>query len=133
MKKALLLAAVAVLLGGCETAPIKTIQQEIKGLFQQNQGEPDLAAGIRAYEDGNYNEAARRLQSALDQGLGRPDRVRAHKYLAFIYCSSGRERQCRDEFRKALAIDPDLELAPAEVGNPIWGPIFRSEKARGQS
>ena len=56
------------------------------------------------------------------------ERADAHKYLAFIHCSSNRERQCRDEFRKALAVDPALELAPAERGHPVWGPIFRSLK-----
>jgi len=49
--------------------------------------------------------------------------------VAFIHCSENRSRQCRDEFRKALAIDPDMELAPAEAGHPTWGPIFRSAKA----
>ena len=40
-----------------------------------------------------------------------------------------RSGPCREEFRKALAIDPGMELAPAEAGHPIWGPIFRSVKA----
>jgi len=26
-------------------------------------------------------------------------------------------------------VDPGLELAPAEAGHPVWGPIFRSLKA----
>jgi hypothetical protein len=60
-----------------------------------------------------------------------PDKQRAnaHKHLAFIHCSWNQERECRDEFRKALAVDPTLELAPAEAGHPVWGPIFRSLKA----
>ena len=51
------------------------------------------------------------------------------KHLAFINCSQGRTGPCRDDFRKALAIDPSLELSPAEAGHPTWGPIFRSLKA----
>ncbi|HXF66595.1 MAG TPA: TssQ family T6SS-associated lipoprotein [Burkholderiales bacterium] len=125
MKRTALLLA-ALLLAGCESAPIR----EIRGLFQPHKGEPELAAGIRSYEDGRYAESARQLQSALDAGLGRTDQVRAHKYLAFIHCSSGRERACREEFRKALDLDPGFELAPAEAGHPVWGPVFRSEKAR---
>ncbi len=125
MKKTLMLLAAVVLLAGCGTDPIK----EIKGLFQ-NKGEQDLAAGIRSYENGSYNDASRQLQGAIDAGLGRSDQVKAHKYLAFIHCSSGRERQCRDEFRQALAIDPDFDLEPAEVGHPTWGPVFRSVKGR---
>jgi Tfp pilus assembly protein PilF len=101
----------------------------IKGVFQ-SKGEQELSAGLRSYEDGKYGEAAKSLQHSLDAGLNNTEQVKAHKYLAFIDCTSGREKQCRDEFRKALAIDPALELEPAEAGHPIWGPIFRSVKGR---
>ena len=56
--------------------------------------------------------------------------MKAHKYLAFIHCVSGRQRPCRDEFRKAIEINPSMELEPSETGHPIWGPEFRSAKAR---
>ena len=91
--------------------------------------DPVLQAGLRLYEDGAYAESAKSLQVAIDQGLATKDRARAHKYLAFIHCASSREQLCRDEFRKALADDPALDLAPAEAGHPIWGPIFRAVKA----
>jgi len=26
-------------------------------------------------------------------------------------------------------VDPTMDLAPAEAGHPIWGPIFRAVKA----
>ena len=91
--------------------------------------EPGLQAGLRLYENGAYAESAKSLQAAIDQGLATADRARAHKYLAFIHCASSREQLCRDEFRKALADDPALDLAPAEAGHPIWGPIFRAVKA----
>jgi hypothetical protein len=61
--------------------------------------------------------------------LGDQEKVNAHKHLAFIHCSQSRNGPCREEFRKALAIDPKMELAPAEAGHPSWGPIFRSLKA----
>jgi len=124
------LAGVAVVLSGCESAPIKAIKEEFRTLFQTHKGAPDLANGIKQYEDANYTEAARLLQSALDQGLGRDDQVKAHKYLAFIHCVSGRERRCRDEFRAALKINPSFELAANEAGHPIWGPAFRSVKGQ---
>ena len=92
-------------------------------------GDSTLASGLRQYEEGNYGESARMLQSALDQGLRDRDRVTAHKHLAFINCAEGRERQCREQFRRALAIDPRMELAPAEAGHPVWGPVFRALKA----
>jgi len=92
-------------------------------------GEAELAAGVRTYESGRFADAAQYLQRSLDLGLGDPDRVVAHKYLAFIHCVSGREAQCRDAFRLALAIQPAFDLAPAEAGHPTWGPVFRSVKA----
>ena len=55
--------------------------------------------------------------------------MNAHKHLAFINCVSGRTSACREEFRKALAIEPGLDLPPAEAGHPTWGPVFRSVKA----
>lgn len=130
MRKTILLLAAAMLLAGCETATVKAIQQDFKNLFKKNEGEPQLAAGISAYENGSYPESARQLQAALDAGLGNPDQVRAHKYLAFIHCVSGRQTACRNEFRKAVAIDPDFELAPAEAGHPMWGPVFERVKGR---
>ncbi len=88
-----------------------------------------LAAGLKLYEDGNYAASAKSLQGAIDRGLPAQERASAHKHLAFIHCAAGRNSACREEFRKALAIDPALELAPAESGHPVWGPIFRSLKA----
>jgi Tfp pilus assembly protein PilF len=126
----MLVAAIAAVLTGCESAPLKAIQEEFRNLFQTHKGAPDLANGIKQYEEAKYSEAARLLQSSLKQGLGSSDQVKAHKYLAFIHCVSGREGSCRDEFRAALKIDPSFELAANEAGHPIWGPAFRSVKAR---
>jgi Tfp pilus assembly protein PilF len=88
-----------------------------------------FSVGLKQYEAGEYDESAKNLQGAISLGLPEKQRADAHKHLAFIHCSSNRERQCRDEFRKALAVDPALELAPAERGHPVWGPIFRSLKS----
>lgn len=90
----------------------------------------ELAKGIKSYEDGSYPVAARQLQAALNFGLAVPaERAQAHKYLAFIQCVSNRLQACRDEFRKAFAAEPSFDLAPAEAGHPIWGPVFRAVKA----
>lgn len=92
--------------------------------------EQDLSAGIRAYEDGDYKNSARLLQSALAAGLFMgSDKVAAHKYLAFLHCAQSREKSCRDEFRKALELDPEFELSPAESGHPSWGPVFKTLKS----
>jgi Tfp pilus assembly protein PilF len=95
-----------------------------------NNGEHEFQKGIKSYEEGAYKSAAKQFQVALDLGLdARGDQAKAHKYLAFITCASGREKACREEFRKALDADPTFELEPAESGHPIWAPIFRRVKA----
>ena len=95
-----------------------------------SKGEQELKRAVKSYEEGAYKNAARQFQAALDFGLdAKADQATAHKYLAFIICVSGREKSCRDEFRKALDADPGFELGPAEVGHPIWGAVFRSVKA----
>ena len=95
-----------------------------------SKGEQALERGVKSYEDGEYKTAAKQLQAALDLGLdAKRDQAKAHKYLAFINCVSGREKSCRDEFRKALDADPKFDLEPAEAGHPIWGPVLRSIKA----
>jgi Tfp pilus assembly protein PilF len=91
-------------------------------------GDLELEAGVRVYESGRFNDAAQYLQRSLDFGLRKPDEVVAHKYLAFIHCAAGRESECRQEFRLALALDPAFDLKPAEAGHPTWGPVFRSLK-----
>src|SRR5260370_19159878 len=98
-------------------------------LFQAGKGTAMLGTGLRQYEEGEYVRSAKNLQGALDQGLSDAESARAHKHLAFIHCASAREHACHDEFRKALALAPSLELAPAEAGHPLWGPVFRSLKA----
>jgi len=117
----LLLAALA----GCETEPVREVQK----LFQPSKAQQTLSAGLKQYEDGEYEQSLKTLQSAIQQGLGERDRVNAYKHTAFIYCVSSRERQCREEFRKALAVDPGMDLAPEEADHPIWGRVFRSVKA----
>jgi hypothetical protein len=93
-------------------------------------GERELALGIQSYDDGEYKIASRQLQNALELGLDtKRDEARAHKYLAFIVCVSGKEKTCREQFRKALDADPGFELEPAEAGNPIWSAALRRAKA----
>jgi Tfp pilus assembly protein PilF len=114
-----------VALFGCETEPVRKVQD----FFNPSAAQMVLSAGLKQYEEGQYDESLTNLLSAIQQGLGERDRVNAHKHAAFIHCASNRSRQCRDEFRKALAIDPKLDLAPEEAGHPVWGPVFRSAKA----
>jgi len=66
------------------------------------------------------------LRTALLQGLrDRRDTAVAHKYLAFIACAFNRLPECERQFRNALAVDPGFVLTDAEIGHPIWGPVYR--------
>ena len=120
------IALMILLLAGC--ASVVPSQGFNFGQMLQSKGLPQLNDGIKSYEDGSYREAVGELQGALNAGLSDSEKVKAHKYLAFTYCISHRETLCREEFTKALTIDPNFELAPAEAGHPMWGTVFRSVK-----
>jgi Tfp pilus assembly protein PilF len=113
--------ALAAGLGACSLQPLRDLLPSA--------GSSALQKALHAYDGGEYGEAEIGLQEAMGLGLSDPERVDARKHLAFIYCASGREKQCREEFRKALAIAPQLDLSDAESGHPVWGPVFASLKA----
>lgn len=93
-------------------------------------GDQYLEVGLMQYDQGHYKRATSTLLQSLEAGLSPAKQIIAHKHLAFIYCTSNKVSLCRDEFNKALAVDPRFELAPAEAGHPQWGPVFRSVKSR---
>lgn len=120
VSRIMIIVMAALMLSACDTM-----------LFQQDHASQDLASGIKSYEDGNYTAAMDFLQDALKDGLhSKSQQVLAYKYMAFIECVSGREKQCRDAFRKALEINPYFVLKPAEAGHPVWGPVFRGVKEK---
>src|ERR1700704_4117612 len=125
-------ARVAALLGRLAAAACAPVAQQpsdaprvpqISESQLRDRARESLAQGVEQYNAGKYPEAARNLNAALDHGvLTRPEQGNARKHLAFIHCASGRETQCREEFRKALEIDPNFDLTMAEAGHPSWGP-----------
>lgn len=89
-------------------------------------GEAALMQGIKLYQSAQYGESETLLKQALQQGLSiGPDRANAHKYLAFIYCTSRREALCTQAFKAARQADPAFALSKAEAGHPMWGPVYR--------
>jgi len=139
MRRGLSLLALILLCAACATTtPIKEdppppAKEVTPAVAPIDAAQQELANGVASYEDGNYKVAARQLQKALALGLkAQDDRVRAHKYLAFIHCVGGRKKLCQDEFRRALDADPGFMLTPAEAGHPIWGPVFRDTRKRYQ-
>jgi hypothetical protein len=121
MLSRLLLAALTALLFGCASMP---------NLLPGSKGSEALKTGVDEYAEGSYPSSVKSLQSALDQGLNAQEQAKAHKYLAFIGCVTGKATVCREEFGKAFDADPAFELTPAEAGHPVWGPVFRSVKAK---
>ena len=121
---------VLVLIAGCGlTRPTPAPVSEPGVIQAQRDAVQLLQTGLKQYDQGQYKRAAATLQQALDMGLATANQTRAYKHLAFISCTSNRESQCRNEFRKALELDARFDLTPAEAGHPQWGPVFRSVKA----
>ena len=70
-----------------------------------------LLAGLRAYDDAQYEPADRLFREALAIGLVSPrDRAEAHKRLAF---------------KLARAADRTFALDKSEAGHPVWGPVYK--------
>ncbi|MDB5918491.1 MAG: hypothetical protein JWR40_2725 [Massilia sp.] len=89
---------------------------------------PGLKEGIALYNNGDYNGAIRRL-GALDVAAGpKATQLEALKYTAFSYCVTSRQTLCRQQFDKALKLDPAFDLEPGEHGHPLWGPVFVKAK-----
>ena len=82
--------------------------------------------GLRFYEEGQYERAETLLKRSITEGL--PDAYDvsiAQKYLAFIACAYNRPTDCEAAFRAAFAADPSFRLTEAEIGHPLWGPVYR--------
>jgi Tfp pilus assembly protein PilF len=85
-----------------------------------------LLSGIHFYDEAQYAEAEKALATSLDKGfVVKKDAALAHKYLAFIYCTSSRVDACKKSFRAARSIDPGFILNKNESGHPLWGPVYR--------
>ena len=125
--------AVVAALAACAPLPPeapKPVAPQITEETLRARAKEQLASGIKLYDVGDYDNAAKSLQASLDHGLlEKSDQARARKHLAFIHCLAGREAPCAAEFRKAFEIDPAFSLTPAEDGHPIWGPVYRNVRA----
>jgi len=126
-------AALVLFAAGCAQTPEKPAPAapQITEDALRTRATEQLAAGIKQYEAGEYDNAVKTLSSSLEHGLlSKVDQSRARKYIAFSHCVSGREQQCRAEFRRAFEINPEFALTPAEDGHPIWGPVYRSVRTQ---
>ena len=122
LRISILVFVLATAISGCNGPLVRDIP------LLYGKGETLLGEGIRQFEEANYRAAGGAIQRALQAGLTFASEVKAHKYLAFIYCINGRKAQCRDEFRETVKLDPKFDLKPEEAGHPMWGPVFREVK-----
>src|SRR5688572_22906778 len=105
--------ALAALAPGCadmqktqEPAAPKPAAPQITENQLRTRANEQLQQGVTQYQAGDYENATKSLTASLDHGLlSKADQSRARKLLAFMHCVSGREAQCRDEFRKAFEIN----------------------------
>lgn len=121
--RAALLAGLCGALAACETAPPPTVS--IVGLLERP-GEHALVAGLIDYDDGAFDRAEKNFRSAVTHGLlDSRDTAVAYKHLAFIACAFSHLLECEADFRSAFAADPQFHLTAAEIGHPVWGPVYR--------
>jgi tetratricopeptide (TPR) repeat protein len=80
-----------------------------------------LEAAKIYYNSGEYENAISELENALQylKQLEQGDQVEAYKYLAFSYVAFGNNAKAKEQFKKALILNPDLELDPAVVSPKI--------------
>lgn len=90
--------------------------------------ERHFADGLAKYDEGNFIESIRIFKDPSFERAWPELRQRALKYLAFSYCVSGYPVPCKKAFVEILRIEPNFELASAERGHPLWGPIFQEAK-----
>lgn len=82
------------------------------------------------YYTGEYESAIKELENALQylKQLKHADQVEAYKYLAFSYVAFGDHTTAKVQFKKALALDPGMELDAATVSPKIIK-VFEEAKA----
>jgi hypothetical protein len=132
-------AAIALALAACASAPPPPPPPalpptvSVARLYEQP-AERAFVNAMRFYEEGQHERAETLFRRALGDGLkDRHDVAIAFKHLAFIACAYNRPAECETAFRNAFAADADFALTDAEVGHPIWGPVYkrvRSERAQ---
>jgi hypothetical protein len=113
----------AAALQGCQAPPQQTAS--IALLYQQP-AERALVDGIRLYDSAEFERAEASLHAAIAAKLSDPrDVAIAYKYLAFIACAFNRGTECALDFTSAFNADPAFRLSDAEIGHPLWGPVYR--------
>lgn len=118
--------AAALLLAACATPPPPAPPTVSVARLYEQPAERAFLTALRLYEDGQHDRAEAMFRRALAAGLqDRHDVAIAFKHLAFIACAYNRPAECETAFRAAFGADPAFRLTDAEVGHPIWGPVYQ--------
>jgi tetratricopeptide (TPR) repeat protein len=95
------------------------LNAQVKNAVQEK-----MAAGIAAFDQGEYSRAANAFKQVLHLNPSPADSSVAYKYLAFYYCINGAETQCEAEFFRALQADAEFALEPAEQNHRTWAKAY---------
>lgn len=136
---------VCLLLAACETTPTKpepAVNEVKPAPVPQPVPAPVPAApvigpdalavkeGVALYNNGDYAGTIKKLNAASEiwNGGSKAAQVEALKYMAFSYCLTKQQNLCRQQFERALKLDPGFELPPGERSHPMWKDVFLKAK-----
>jgi tetratricopeptide (TPR) repeat protein len=86
---------------------------------------------VALYNNGDYYGAIKRATAVLDDlKIYKDLELDTLKYSAFSYCLVGRTALCRQQFEKALKLDPAFTLQDGEKNHPLWWPAFLQAKKK---
>lgn len=110
--------------------PVETPEQiAAKAARAAADAEYDAIFGL--YNDGDYRGEIKRFTTAEESLKPYKDlELKGLKYTAFSYCLLGRQVQCRQQFEKAIKLDPSFDLEKGEKDHPLWGPVFKRVKKK---
>ncbi|GEM_PF-1710899 len=95
----------------------ETVKAEIP---QKEEGQQFLKKGIDSYFKGKYDDAVTEINTGLEKGLKeKADKLKAHRFLAYTYVAKEDKEEAKRHFKKALEIDPKMELDPIYVSPKI--------------
>ena len=113
------------------TAPPQESPEKIAERAARAAAQGELDGMITLYNNGDYHGEIKRFGVADEMLKPYKDlEVQGLKYTAFSYCLIGRQALCRQQFEKAIKLDPSFDLLPGEKGHPLWGPVFKRVKKK---
>jgi hypothetical protein len=115
-------------LAACTMTPQPT-PGEIQREQMRTAARDELKDSIDAYNTGDYNGSLKTLLDSKTIWITDNDiQLEALRYSAFDYCLTNRANLCKQQFEKALKLDPDFDLRRGEKGHPLWEPAFDKAK-----